>query len=129
MTQIRFYSISICAVGVAVAGLAWLSRGKQKKPDHELERRLLLSRTGRLTVGTALDVQEARDEDDHLVQLLIYRYEIAGVAYDSSQDVTHLRQFIDVHSCRMGLPTSVKYDPQNPGNSVVISEIWSGLRK
>ena len=24
-----------------------------------------------------------------LVQLLIYRYDIAGVAYDASQDVTH----------------------------------------
>jgi len=27
------------------------------------------------------------------------------------------------------LPTSVKYDPQNPGNSLVVSERWMGLRQ
>jgi hypothetical protein len=129
MTHLRWYSISFCAVSVALAGMAWLSRTKRPKPDPELERRTWLSRTGRLTIGTALDVQESQDDNDRLVQLLIYRYDIAGVAYDASQDVTHLRQFIDVHSCRMGLPASVKYDPQNPGNSIVISESWSGLRK
>jgi hypothetical protein len=25
--------------------------------------------------------------------------------------------------------TSVKYDPQNPGNSLVVSENWMGLRQ
>ena len=88
-----------------------------------------LSRSGRLTVGTALDVQESLDAEDRRIQLLIYRYDIAGVAYEASQDVTHLRQLIDVHSCRLGLPASVRYDPQNPSNSIVISEIWSGLRR
>lgn len=129
MSHFRWYSISLCVASAALAGLAWLSRSKRQRPDREQERRLWLSRNGRLTIGTALDVQETHDEQEHLVQLLIYRYDIAGVAYDASQDVTHLRQFIDVHSCRMGLPTSVKYDPQNPGNSIVISETWSGLRK
>jgi hypothetical protein len=61
--------------------------------------------------------------------LLIYTYDVAGVTYEASQDVTHLRQFIDLYSCRLGLPASVKYDPHNPGDSIVISETWSGLRK
>ena len=61
--------------------------------------------------------------------LLVYTYDVAGVTYEASQDVTHLRQFIDLYSCRLGLPTSVKYDPHNPGDSIVISETWSGLRK
>jgi hypothetical protein len=26
------------------------------------------------------------------------------------------------------LMTSIKYDPGNPGNSIVISENWTGLR-
>jgi hypothetical protein len=26
-------------------------------------------------------------------------------------------------------PVSVKYDPRNPANSIVISEQWNGLRK
>jgi hypothetical protein len=43
--------------------------------------------------------------------------------------VTYLRQWINLHSCRLGLPTSVKYDPHNPGNSLVVSESWMGLRQ
>ena len=129
MTHLRWYSVSLVAASAAVAGFAWLSRGKRQKPDREQERRLWLSQAGRLTIGTALDVQELPDDNSHLQQLLIYRYDIAGVAYEASQDVTHLRQFIDVHSCRLGLPASVRYDPHNPGNSIVISETWSGLRK
>ena len=128
MTHLRWYSVSLLAASAAVAAFAWLGRKRQKN-DREQERRLWLSRAGRLTIGTALDVQELADEQEHLQQLLIYRYDIAGVAYEASQDVTHLRQFIDVHSCRLGLPASVRYDPQNPGNSIVISEPWSGLRK
>jgi len=128
MTHLRLCSYCFLAFSAAGAGFAWLSRSKRQKPDREQERRLRLSRSGRLTVGTALDVQESLDAEDRRIQLLIYRYDIAGVAYEASQDVTHLRQFIDVHSCRLGLPASVRYDPQNPSNSIVISEIWSGLR-
>ncbi len=48
------------------------------------------------------------------VQMVIYTYDVAGVQYECSQDVTHLRQFLDLHSCRIGVATSVKYDPQPP---------------
>jgi hypothetical protein len=61
--------------------------------------------------------------------MLIYQYDVAGVSYEASQDVTYLRQWINLHSCRLGLHTSVKYDPHNPGNSMVIAEGWIGLRQ
>ena len=61
--------------------------------------------------------------------MLIYQYDVAGVSYEASQDVTYLRQWINLHSCRLGLPTSVKYDSRNPGNSMVIAEGWMGLRQ
>jgi len=60
---------------------------------------------------------------------LVYTYDVAGVQYECSQDVTHLRQFVDVPSRSLGRPASVKYDPHNPSNSIVTSETWSGLRK
>ena len=60
---------------------------------------------------------------------LIYKYDVAGVSYECSQDVTYLRHWVNLQSCRLGLPTSVKYDPQNPGNSLVVSETWMGLRQ
>jgi len=61
-------------------------------------------------------------------KLLIYHYDVSGVTYEASQDVTHLRHRVDLHTCRIGVPTSVKYDPQNPANSIVVAEEWSGLR-
>ena len=69
-----------------------------------------------------------RNSQDPGGPVLIYTYDVAGVSYEASQDVTHLRQHIDMHTCRIGLPASIRYDPQNPGNSIVIAEGWSGLR-
>ena len=133
MDFLRIYSIflGVVAVGLAVYGL---TRHKKKTADDlEHERRQLLNRVGRITDGNVLDVQESYTElgpgqEPLFHELLIYQYEIAGVEYHCSQDVTRLRQWIDLHSCRLGLLTSVKYDPQNPGNSMVISEQWNGLR-
>ena len=77
-----------------------------------------------------LDVQEVDETPESLAMiLLIYTYDVAGVTYEASQDVTRLRQFLDLYSCRLGLHASVKYDPHNPGDSIVISETWSGLRE
>lgn len=92
-------------------------------------RRLWLSQVGRLTTGMTLDLQESQDEKDQLIYLLIYRYDIAGVAYEASQDITRLRQEMDFGPWRLGQQTSVRYDPHNPSNSIVISETWNGLRR
>lgn len=108
----------------------YMLRGRRKTDAQmEQERRERLSAKGRLCDGTVIDVQEMEAEQEIPVQLLIYQYDVAGVQYECSQDVTWLRQFVDFHSCRLGLPASVKYDPQNPGDSIVISEGWSGLRR
>lgn len=83
----------------------------------------------RIIDGNVIDVLELEEsESGRQMILLDYKYDVAGVTYEASQDVTHLRQFIDLYSCRLGLPASVKYDPHNPGDSIVISETWSGLR-
>jgi hypothetical protein len=117
--------------GTALLGYAVLSRRSKKTPEQlEYERRTELALGGRIIDGNVIDVQELEDEKTgHQMILLIYSYDVAGVTYEASQDVTHLRQFIDLYSCRLGLPASVRYDPHNPGDSIVISETWSGLRK
>jgi len=131
MNSLRLYPVLAFGVTAGIVGYALLSR-KNKKPveDVERERRAELTRGGRIIDGNVIDVLEMED-DKTLRQsiLLVYTYDVAGVTYEASQDVTHLRQFIDLYSCRLGLPTSVKYDPHNPGDSIVISETWSGLRK
>jgi hypothetical protein len=107
-----------------------LLRRKPRRPeDLERERRRWLDRIGRITDGTVIDVQELPCDEQKQSVLLIFQYDVAGVSYEASQDVTYLRQFINLHSCRLGLPTSVRYDPQNPGNSIVVSERWMGLRQ
>jgi hypothetical protein len=131
MNSLRLYPIFAFGAIAAIVGYSLLAR-KHKKPaeDLECERRTALTRGGRIIDGNVIDVLELEDDvTQQQMILLVYTYDVAGVTYEASQDVTHLRQFIDLYSCRLGLPTSVKYDPHNPGDSIVISETWSGLRK
>jgi hypothetical protein len=123
-----YWLIALVAVGL----LAYLSRTRTRRTadDLEQERRQFIDRVGRITDGTVIDVQEmAAEQKRRSAILLIYNYDVAGVSYECSQDVTYLRHWINLHSCRLGLHTSVKYDPVNPGNSLVVSESWMGLRQ
>ena len=128
MISLRIYTFALCAVGVAFASYALLRRKPKPPEELERERRTWLNGVGRITDGTVIDVQELTTEKREAI-MLIYQYDVAGVSYEASQDVTYLRQWINLHSCRLGLPTSVKYDSRNPGNSLVISEGWTGLRQ
>jgi len=129
MLPLRFLPLLIGGLVVG-ALLAFLLRRRRKHPDElERERRTWINTVGRITDGTVLDVHEMNGNGNHPTQLIIYRYDVAGVSYEASQDVTYLRQFVNLHSCRLGLPTSVKYDPHNPGNSIIACETWLGLRR
>jgi hypothetical protein len=129
MNELRLYSlIAIAGVGMLFGAQAW-ARSRRKTPDQcERERRMRISEMGRITDGTVIDVNEMQMNGSGELQLLIYHYDVAGVSYEASQDVSSLRHMVDLHSCRAGLMTSIKYDPGNPGNSIVISENWTGLR-
>jgi hypothetical protein len=130
MDSFRLYSLMFAGTAVAVGAYALLRRKPKDAADLERERRTWLEGVGRITDGTVIDVQElAPNDGHHAAVFLIYKYDVAGVSYECSQDVTYLRQWINLHSCRLGLPTSVKYDPHNPGNSLVVSESWMGLRQ
>ena len=131
MTALRLYSFAAGGLALVAAGVGLL-RGRSRKTDdqRERERRLRINAIGRITDGTVIDVTEIDSTPETPgSQLVIYQYDVAGVSYECSQDVTALRPYVDLHSCRLGLPASIKYDPQNPGNSIVISEDWTGLRK
>jgi hypothetical protein len=129
MDALRVYSLIALGAAAGGAGLGYWLRSRRKSPEQrERERRLRLSQYGRITDGTVIDVQEVSANGSGPRQMIIYRYDVGGVSYEASQDVTHLRQFIDIHSCKLGLPASIRYDPQNPGDSIVISEAWKGLR-
>jgi hypothetical protein len=124
----HLYSLLVGGVAFGIAGYALLRRRSKSAATIERERRDLLGEIGRITDGTVLDVQELVEDPQRPATLLIYHYDVAGVSYEASQDVTYLRQWINLQSCRLSVPTSVRYDPANPGNSMVVSERWSGLR-
>jgi hypothetical protein len=131
MSSLSYYPLLALGATAAIVGYALLSRKPRRSSElMEYEHRTELTRGGRIIDGTVIDVHELEEtETQQQMILLIYTYDVAGVSYEASQDVTHLRQFIDLYSCRLGLHASVKYDPHNPGDSIVISETWSGLRK
>lgn len=131
METLHYYPVVALGVVAAILGYALLRR-KTKTSTEALERqrRTELTQGGRIIDGTVIDVQEIEETpNSRQMILLIYTYDVAGVTYEASQDVTYLRQFLDLYSCRLGLHASVKYDPHNPGDSIVISETWSGLRE
>ena len=129
MNPLRLYTLILTGSGALFAAYLLLRRKPKRPEELERQRRQWLDRVGRITDGTVIDVQELQATDHKSSTLLIYQYDVAGVSYEASQDVTYLRQLINLHSCRLGLPTSVRYDPQNPGNSIVVSERWMGLRQ
>jgi len=111
MDSVSLYSVVVVSGAIAAGAYAVLRRKPKGPAELERERRTWLDGIGRITDGTVIDVQEmAPANGHHAAVLLIYKYDVAGV-------------------CRLGLPTSVKYDPHNPGNSLVVSESWMGLRQ
>jgi Protein of unknown function (DUF3592) len=129
MSALRYYPVIVGAAAALAVGVGLIFGRRRKTPEQlERERRLRISLHGRITDGTVIDAKEVTDHGPSPVQLLIFQYDVGGVAYEASQDITHLRQFVDIHTCKVGVPASVKYNPQNPGDSIVISEDWNGLR-
>lgn len=128
MNPFRLYTLIVGGSGALLAVYLLLRRKPKTPEDIERGRREWLDQIGRITDSTVIDVQELANERRRAT-MLIFQYDVAGVSYEASQDVTYLRQLINLHSCRLGLPTSVRYDPQNPGNSIVVSERWMGLRQ
>jgi hypothetical protein len=116
---------------IAILGAVGLWLVFHKRPtDEELERarRLFLVQSGRLVDGMLLDICEVDAEDGRILTMLVFNYRIAGVDYECSQDITNMATVLDAAQVRAGFPCSVRYQPGNPHNSIVVAEEWTGLR-
>lgn len=121
-------SIPIAApitVGLVATGLlAWLvvqySRRSRSPAERERRRRIHLHINGRLTEVTVFHADES---------IIHYGYEIAGVAYDATQDISALSSHLPVPAGQLVGTSVAKYDPQNPANSIVLSEHWHGFKE
>ncbi len=114
--------------GIAAgAGLWLLLRRRRKSPsERERERRLAVNAVGRMTDGTLLDAPDSAGEAKNS-WLLFYRYAVAGVEYAAAQEIYGLRDVFRPETCSPGAVATVKYDPKNPYNSIVVCELWNGL--
>ena len=89
---------------------------RRKKTDDEAIRRATLLRAGRITEGSIFDI--ATDESGAITHVF-YNYEINGVEYESSQtlDSAQLARSDDYYP---GARITVRFNPRQPGNSVVV---------
>lgn len=121
-------AVAATVVSLTAAGL-WLMRRKRPAADElERARRRFLAQSGRLVDGMLLEVAEVDGADGHKLTMLIYNYRVGRVDYDCSQDITALGAMLDVKQVRSGFPCTVRYQPDNAQNSIVVTEQWSGLR-
>jgi hypothetical protein len=105
---------------VVAAGIFVVLRIRRKPKDKEKLRRIEVNANGRLGDATITDITE---------DAIIYEYSIGGLTYTASQDISQLRELIPAESHRLiGRPASLKYSVQNPANSILLCEDWSGLR-
>jgi hypothetical protein len=118
----EFISLALGAILVALAGaLGYRTWKASRITPEEIERRRRAELVALGKTGDALLV-EFRDP------FIFYSYDVRGVEYTASQDVTLLRDRLTGDLAELG-PVSVKYDARNPANSIVVAEEWSGLRK
>jgi len=112
------------AGGAAVVALgAWgvhrYIKGRPSAAELERRRRTHLHTRGKMGDANLLEYR------DHMV---VYSYAIGGVEYMASQDLSDLLPKLPEDRWSAIGPASIKYDPRNPANSIVLSEEWSGLR-
>ena len=119
LPSLKLILIPLATASVGV-GVHLLVRWRRKPKDKEKRRRLTVNQHGRLGDATITDLQG---------DTLFYSYSVRGVAYTASQDVAALRDQMPPNPERLiGHAASLKYSSQNPANSILLCEEWSGLR-
>jgi hypothetical protein len=135
-------------VAAAAAILHQIFRKPEDPESEERRRRSQLNQVGRIVEGLVVELVEtsatavapvdsgmlsrrkaaASDRGGNRFRRLVrYSYSIAGVTYETAQDVTGLEERLCLERLAAGQPASVKYDPANPSNSILVADDWSGI--
>jgi hypothetical protein len=115
----QIFALFALAIVLAAIGVWLILQCRQTPLQREHRRRVAVHRHGRMGDATIVDVRE---------QLLHYSYQIRGVAYTASQDISALRDRLPEDLSLLIGHTWIKYSTKNPANSIVVCEEWSGLR-
>ena len=95
--------------------MSFLDRFRRKTED-EASRIARLSKTGRMTDANIID---AVSDLDGRITHVTYTYMLAGVQYESSQALSDAQRQRD-GDYAPGKQVVVRYDPRQPGNSIVV---------
>jgi hypothetical protein len=142
-------TLLLAGAALALAGggiLLWWRRRPRDPEEIERRRRSYLNQVGRIVEGEILEITERADaahparsrrwkrspapavkSANGKRTLVLYSYSISGVSYQTAQDVTGMEARACLNRIVLGQTVSVKYDPANPGNSILIADDWSGL--
>jgi hypothetical protein len=121
------------ATAIAAFGVWRMTRKRPTAEELERARRQFLTQSGRLVDGMLLDLHEVqlpvKGGERPTRTMLLFEYVIGGVDYECSQDITDLLEaVVDTTQMRVGFPCTVRYQPGNPQNSIVVAESWTGIR-
>jgi len=108
----------VLVVLVAIIGYRAWQHSRVPPEERERRRRAWLVATGKMGDAVLVDFR-----DDHV----FYSYDVRGVEYTASQDISRLAEKVPADLSNMPA-VSIRYDPKNPANSIVVAEEWSGLR-
>jgi hypothetical protein len=112
--------LGLLTVALIALALWILLRVRATNPEKkERQRRTTLQERGRLGDAMITEVSGG---------LIYYTYWVHGVQYTASQDVSALIAYLPSEAERLIGASSIKYSATNPGNSILVSERWSGLR-
>jgi hypothetical protein len=118
-TEIALLAFAVVAlVLLAIFGYRAWKRSRITPEERERKRRALLVARGKLGDATLVEVRE---------DLLFFTYAVRGIEYTASQDVSALRHLVPPDLTSLGA-VAVRYLAENPANSIVLAEDWSGLR-
>jgi hypothetical protein len=114
-----FLSLAMAAVVLlAVIGIRRWKASRVTPEERERRRRAMLVARGKMGDAALVEIRE---------NLIFFTYSVRGVEYTASQDISTLRDQVPQDLSAL-LAVAVKYLAQNPANSIVLAEEWSGLR-
>jgi hypothetical protein len=110
--------LALLAAALVIAASMVTVRIRPSAAVREKRRRLNVNRIGRMGDGFIDDFRDG---------VLYFSYSVRGVEYAASQDVDGLSGLLPIGDTGIVGPVTLKYAPQNPANSIVLCEEWSGL--
>ena len=110
--------LAVVAIVVAIVLYRRWKASRVSPEERERRRRAMLVSRGKMGDAVLVEIRDS---------LIFFSYSVRRVEYTASQDVSALRALVPQDLSAL-IAVGVKYMPQNPANSIVVAEDWSGLR-